>query len=395
MSVLHILAVIPVMIFLSSDWVQENVYDMSQSNMLDVMSRIPTGLLLLLLVVVAPLMEETVFRLWMNLKAWTIIVFTTGASFFVLQNFDVTVAFITSVVVLISSVIGIRKLRHHMDIHFNWWFYGSILAFGFAHIGNHQLTPAALLFVIPQILVGIAISMVRTRRGFWMGVLFHATWNGLASMAILYPYLNPSPRVTTTDTTTFEWRPGGLWDIDKVTLIDGDSLHFENYLVENAMADLIRLQEPFAVVEVRGLSLARVEFSAIGPLSEISAAAAEQWSKVYGLEIDTVIHTEDVYLLEPKMGCKPKSIPGESKMTLGLLDRYRTSENSQSISRSIREIYSVQAMSPMEDYHRSVDYILPLEGLDSALHALEVYSCIEHTLVEREVTRYIVQIPEL
>lgn len=110
----------------------------------DMMSNIP--LMFLLTVVVAPIIEETIFR-----------------------------GFIGSFV--------------HKD-YFKWLYYLSALLFGLVHASNYELTESQNLLIpliiLPQLFLGFILGFVRVRYGFFYCVLLHAVYNGcLSSIAAI------------------------------------------------------------------------------------------------------------------------------------------------------------------------------------------------------------------
>jgi membrane protease YdiL (CAAX protease family) len=112
----------------------------------ELLEQYPVSLILLLLVVVAPVLEELIFRgpLW----------FFRGSLFF------------------------------------KWYFYGTALVFGLVHLSNFpNLSEIWYLFpllICPQLCLGLFLGYVRVRFGLAWAILFHAAYNGiLAGPALL------------------------------------------------------------------------------------------------------------------------------------------------------------------------------------------------------------------
>lgn len=62
--------------------------------------------------------------------------------------------------------------------------YFFVIVFGLLHLSNYKnkeilFFVLAPLIVAPQLFVGLLLSYIRLRLGFWWGVLKHCTWNGL------------------------------------------------------------------------------------------------------------------------------------------------------------------------------------------------------------------------
>ncbi|KAB2816893.1 CPBP family intramembrane glutamic endopeptidase [Phaeocystidibacter marisrubri] len=388
----HLLFLIPLMVFLDSDFVRENIYDSSNSSMIEELTSIPAGYAFLLLAVLAPLWEETVYRLWMNLKVWTIPIFTTVAAVVLFLDISLSLALVLGIIVLILTLTFINSIRHSMDIHFQWWFYGSSVIFGLSHIMNHQLELGAILFTMPQVVIGVAIGFVRLHYGFFSGVLFHAGWNGLIGLMLLAPYIGNKPVVHESETTYVSWETGSMWRNSSKAYYGTDSLYIENVSLEKVLRNLIQRDNPDAVVELEGASLIRVNIKAKGPLQEVMSILMEDWKEQFSVEVSESSTAEKVYTLIPMVDCEPTSVPGESAMVMNQLGLYPSLTHPSTIARSLENEYEVK-FRPGELSEESRNILLPMEGLDSALHALRVYNCIDVEESEEEITRYIIQLP--
>lgn len=73
-----------------------------------------------------------------------------------------------------------RKVKNN----FKYIFYGVALIFGFIHISNYEITTTSILLspilVAPQIIAGLILGYVRVRLGLTYSILLHSTFNGLA-----------------------------------------------------------------------------------------------------------------------------------------------------------------------------------------------------------------------
>jgi len=67
--------------------------------------------------------------------------------------------------------------------NFRWIFYGFAIVFGYVHITNYELTTNVLLIspilVAPQIILGLFLGMVRVKFGLLYSILFHAVYNAI------------------------------------------------------------------------------------------------------------------------------------------------------------------------------------------------------------------------
>lgn len=66
---------------------------------------------------------------------------------------------------------------------FRWVFYGFALLFGYMHIANYELTTNVLLvspiLVGPQIILGLFLGLIRVKLGLLYSILFHAVYNAI------------------------------------------------------------------------------------------------------------------------------------------------------------------------------------------------------------------------
>lgn len=91
-----------------------------------------------------------------------------------------------------------KPIHKHYEKWIGWFFYGSAIVFGLIHIPNYQLINEsslllAPLLVLPQILLGIFFAFVRLRYGFWWCIFTHAFHNGLlVGQMLLYRMLLPA-----------------------------------------------------------------------------------------------------------------------------------------------------------------------------------------------------------
>lgn len=156
-------------------------------------------------VVFAPLIEEGIFRLLLRPKLNNLIVFLLlmfPSSLFSLFNGNhITFTIISSIELAILIAIlrntYLLKLQKCIIKHFRFFFYFSIVSFGFLHIRNFTFpemnfwviicTP---LFVSPQIFMGSILGFIRMKYGFWYSVLLHTTINGLVTLGSALASLN-------------------------------------------------------------------------------------------------------------------------------------------------------------------------------------------------------------
>ena len=120
-----------------------------------------------LTVLIAPLFEESLFRLIIRFK----------------RNF-----FITGYLTIMTHVQSttnfarLKKYKKYWDGYYPWIFYSYAVLFGLMHIMNFEpsltiylLTP---IIVAPQILIGLNLGYIRIKFGLIWSMIFHSFYNG-------------------------------------------------------------------------------------------------------------------------------------------------------------------------------------------------------------------------
>lgn len=80
---------------------------------------------------------------------------------------------------------GLFKVFFDLNIwnkYYKWFFYCSVLTFGFIHITNYEINSIWIIILAPfivlsQIIGGAIMAYLRIRFNFWMGFFYHALWN--------------------------------------------------------------------------------------------------------------------------------------------------------------------------------------------------------------------------
>jgi nitrate reductase NapE component len=152
------------------------------------------GEALLAAVLFAPLFEETMFRLFLKFSRarFNISFFLISLSSFAFSGI------LGGVMMVLWLVIAIVLLdrRYYIAIQYFWLrnrklvFWSVVLLFGLIHLDNYDLNmiPWYLYFptVLPQLIGGIFLGIVRIRFGFLWAILLHAAFNFIAVLETLY-----------------------------------------------------------------------------------------------------------------------------------------------------------------------------------------------------------------
>lgn len=154
----------------------------------------PFWQLFIMVVFLAPLLEETLFRMLMRpLKQnlWVFSIIITGLSVYRLIKGDMILGAIFAVlgvgIIPFSSPLYRRKLQRFVVLYFPWFFYASVMAFGFVHVTNfHPLSLRVLLLTpfitLPQLIMGTLLGFVRMKYGIIYSMVFHSTINLIGFM---------------------------------------------------------------------------------------------------------------------------------------------------------------------------------------------------------------------
>jgi hypothetical protein len=126
-------------------------------------------------VIMAPLLEEVMFRLILRFRS----------NFLILWSIHIGVA-----LHLGQKRSLLKTARKVWDKFYGWMYYLMTVAFGLMHIMNFEpslnIYLLAPILVAPQILIGINLGYLRVRFGLIWSILFHAFYNGiLMSIALL------------------------------------------------------------------------------------------------------------------------------------------------------------------------------------------------------------------
>ncbi|MCE7055170.1 CPBP family glutamic-type intramembrane protease [Algoriphagus sp. AGSA1] len=136
----------------------------------------------------APLLEEPIFRLHLDLKM-TSIWWGLGMSILLIsQQWCVTAVFIVYLVYLLI------KVFRHRPPNLKFVVYTSSIFFALIHVGNFSnLELADHIYWIPflvasQFFGGLILSYIRLSHGIWFSILFHGAYNAILIIPTVYFY---------------------------------------------------------------------------------------------------------------------------------------------------------------------------------------------------------------
>jgi hypothetical protein len=156
-------------------------------------------LLFLSITVVAPVLEESIFRY--QLKNWYIAFLVWAALLsYVFYKFIYQQGFITAGIFI--TIISIpfyletsKSLRvKFVNITFRYHFYLTAVVFGLVHVSNYnqplQYGWEIILLVLPQLFIGFVLGYVRMRFGLKNAMIFHSAYNFIPALGLLANYGN-------------------------------------------------------------------------------------------------------------------------------------------------------------------------------------------------------------
>jgi|TARA_B110000093_G_scaffold176707_1_gene212557 hypothetical protein len=154
---------------------QLGLWDEDMHSLQKIFQEMEPVLIFFFAVIMAPLLEEVMFRLILRFRS----------NFLILWSIHIGVA-----LQLGQKRSLLKTARKVWDKFYGWVFYLMTMAFGLMHIMNFEpslnIYLLAPILVAPQILIGINLGYLRVRFGLIWSILFHAFYNGvLMSIALL------------------------------------------------------------------------------------------------------------------------------------------------------------------------------------------------------------------
>lgn len=158
--------------------------------------------LLLLVCVAAPLIEETLFRSWLNGRKTTLAVFTSllgwGASIAILiaiepsQPYRVLIFLAFSAAWLFLAIHLAHKNWRKSEVasffhnHFVYLYWFSVIGFAASHAANYEYDGfmPLLPLLLSQFIGGITLGYARLRFGLLSAIALHAAFNGYCIVTV-------------------------------------------------------------------------------------------------------------------------------------------------------------------------------------------------------------------
>ncbi|MDP1842005.1 MAG: CPBP family glutamic-type intramembrane protease [Sediminibacterium sp.] len=147
-----------------------------------------------IIAILGPIVEELIFRLHLSLKtdhvSFSIALFVyiiIGGSFIKFELLNIW--FYLKIIFSISSFFLMVKIFKNNSLldqikqkYFSKYFYVSAILFGLIHISNSEhinflILPVYLIYVLPQIIMGLILGGVRIKMGLIFSIFLHIIFN--------------------------------------------------------------------------------------------------------------------------------------------------------------------------------------------------------------------------
>ncbi len=192
---LELVLLLPLMVVISAVTARLGAQDHPIS---EVVSNMPLYQLGLMIVILAPLIEESIFRFPLRYSPLTVALLLALLSLFIPVEIFLATPRAVGLRFALAAVVGLGTrywLHHHVKAprghafyakHIGWIFYVSVISFGALHIFNFDAKTfiIAPLVVMPQLTLGALFGFIRLRYGFWWSVFIH----GFHNFCALFPY---------------------------------------------------------------------------------------------------------------------------------------------------------------------------------------------------------------
>ncbi|MDG4945208.1 CPBP family intramembrane metalloprotease [Weeksellaceae bacterium KMM 9713] len=239
----------------------------------------------LLGVVLVPLLEEIIFRLFLRFKS----------------NY-----FLQFIIYLYPR--SKDYIHEFWQKYFRFIFYFSAIIFALFHLSNFNEMPSLSfllpLIVLPQFITGLLIGYMRVRFNFFLGFLMHAIFNAIFITIGLLSMDNEPTKKLDINTTSFSLKieeEVGRVKISKVEDYKNDSINFKGKDLKNIIS--ILTQRDYNFIDLNNDSLKNTKINleyknqSQHKLNRDSLIL-KHLSEVYSFEMTSEIRNQELYLLK-------------------------------------------------------------------------------------------------
>ncbi len=155
--------------------------------------------ILLIAVVVAPVIEEIVYRYPLKSPFLSLLfcILSFGYLLYDFMNLNYTLSILIPIWLGASAIVCSILFHFFRSIwmnifnqHFGFIFYLVVCMFAFMHVYNFNLEPSswylAPLLVLPQFILALLLGYIRIRNGIWASIYIHALNNSIPMLAVFF-----------------------------------------------------------------------------------------------------------------------------------------------------------------------------------------------------------------
>jgi len=153
---------------------------------------------ILLVVFLAPIYEEIIFRGLLVFKRKNLVLFFIVSAILLFisifrQKYIVAIVLASLIVFLISSLVvfGVKRMKGFIDNRFAVFYYSSSVLFGLIHIFNFSgnvkyMIIFAIFLTAPQIIMGFVNGFLRIKYGLIYSIIFHIFVNTSFVLSLIH-----------------------------------------------------------------------------------------------------------------------------------------------------------------------------------------------------------------
>ncbi|WP_439488931.1 CPBP family glutamic-type intramembrane protease [Algoriphagus sp.] len=176
----NFILIVPVLLFVdffTGDRFDSMVFDDLEDN---------PYLMLFAVAILAPILEEVLFRYHQNRKYFSII-FTLTVAALVSIEVHSFILYVTYLFVLLGFKISKKAIPIPLMVYFTSGFFALVHLTNYIGVDWWIDFYWAPLLVFSQFIGGIVLSFIRLHEGLFKAMLFHAMWNGFFSLVLFLP----------------------------------------------------------------------------------------------------------------------------------------------------------------------------------------------------------------
>ncbi len=155
--------------------------------------------LFLVVTILAPLLEESLFRYQLKHYRLALLLYLFGSSFLLHAFCSKTIWLIASLLLLLLLAFIDKKMSGSKSKRtgliqkvFPYHFYFTALCFGLLHLTNYKEPLhngfSVILLVLPQLFLGLVLGYTRMRYGLYQSMILHAAYNFIPALSLLAAY---------------------------------------------------------------------------------------------------------------------------------------------------------------------------------------------------------------